>query len=175
MVEINGVAHVMLTVGEWEKSREFYGALLPFLGLSNVFAGLQLVFTDALRYDDVVVVEGEWGRIEELTLTYVVVHLWDERRLVLPATYFTTTPFENWTRTSSQLMQSVDFDLDWRVDPQAMRDEMHRILASPETKDKLTVLGLNPAPSSPDEMRGFLAREQERYAAIIKMANVKVE
>lgn len=80
--------------------------------LSNVFAGLQLVFTDALRYDDIVVVEGQWGRIEELTLTYVVVHLWDERRLVLPATYFTTTPFENWTRSESRVIAAVELNLD---------------------------------------------------------------
>ena len=80
--------------------------------LSNVFAGLQLVFTDALRYDDIVVVEGQWGRIEELTLTYVVVHLWDERRLVLPATYFTTTPFENWTRSESRVVGAVTLHLD---------------------------------------------------------------
>ncbi len=80
--------------------------------LSNVFAGLQLVFTDALRYDDIVVVEGQWGRIEELTLTYVVVHLWDDRRLVLPATYFTTTPFENWTRSESRVIAAVDLHLD---------------------------------------------------------------
>ena len=80
--------------------------------LSNVFAGLQLVFTDALRYDDIVVVEGQWGRIEELTLTYVVVHLWDERRLVLPATYFTTTPFENWTRSESRVIAAVELHLD---------------------------------------------------------------
>lgn len=80
--------------------------------LGNVFAGLQLVFTDALRYDDIVVVEGEWGRIEELTLTYVVVHLWDERRLVLPATYFTTTPFENWTRSESRVLAVVELHLD---------------------------------------------------------------
>ena len=58
---------------------------------------------------------------------------------------------------------------------QKLSAEMHKILASPETKDRLTTLGLDPAPSSPDEMRGFLAKEQERYAAIIKMANVKVE
>ncbi|MEZ0579496.1 mechanosensitive ion channel family protein [Nocardioides sp. MH1] len=80
--------------------------------LSNVFAGLQLVFTDALRFDDIVVVEGQWGRIEELTLTYVVVHLWDERRLVLPATYFTTTPFENWTRSESRVIAAVELHLD---------------------------------------------------------------
>ena len=66
--------------------------------LSNLFAGLQLAFTDAIRVDDVVVVESEWGRIEEITLTYVVVHIWDDRRLIMPSTYFTTTPFQNWTR-----------------------------------------------------------------------------
>jgi hypothetical protein len=97
--------------------------------LGNVIAGVQLAYSGAIRVDDVVIAHGEWGRIEEITLTYVVVHVWDDRRMVLPSSYFTTTPFENWTRTSSQLMQSVDFDLDWRVDPQGMRDEMHRILA----------------------------------------------
>ena len=97
--------------------------------LGNVIAGMQLAFSGAIRVDDVVVADGQWGRIEEITLTYVVVHVWDDRRLVLPSTYFTTTPFENWTRTSSQLMQAVEFDLDWRVAPQAMRDELHRVLA----------------------------------------------
>lgn len=67
--------------------------------LGHVFAGLQLAFTDHLRLDDVVVVEGEWGRIEEMRLTYIVVRLWDERRLVLPTSYFTAVPFQNWTRT----------------------------------------------------------------------------
>lgn len=89
--------------------------------LSNVFAGLQLVFTDALRYDDIVVVEQEWGRIEELTLTYVVVHLWDERRLVLPATYFTTTPFQNWTRAESRVVAAVELHLDPTAPVQALR------------------------------------------------------
>ncbi|TDB89344.1 mechanosensitive ion channel, partial [Micromonospora fluostatini] len=69
--------------------------------LGNVFAGLQLAFSDAVRLDDVVVVEGEWGRIEELTLSYVVVQIWDDRRLVLPTSYFTSTPFQNWTRTEA--------------------------------------------------------------------------
>jgi small-conductance mechanosensitive channel len=89
--------------------------------LSNVFAGLQLVFTDALRFDDIVVVQGEWGRIEELTLTYVVVHLWDERRLVLPATYFTTTPFENWTRSESRVTASLTLPLDPTAPVAALR------------------------------------------------------
>jgi small-conductance mechanosensitive channel len=96
--------------------------------LANVIAGLQLAFTDAIRVDDVVVVEEEWGKIEEITLTYVVVHIWDDRRLVLPSTYFTTTPFENWTRRSSELLGSVEFDLDWRVSPAEMREKLDEVL-----------------------------------------------
>ena len=96
--------------------------------LGNVIAGMQLAFNGAIRVDDVVIVEKEWGRIEEITLTYVVVHLWDDRRLVLPSTYFTTTPFQNWTRHGSELLGTVEFDLDWRVPPAEMREEMNRIL-----------------------------------------------
>ena len=96
--------------------------------LSNVFAGLQLVFTDALRYDDIVVVEGQWGRIEELTLTYVVVHLWDERRLVLPATYFTTTPFENWTRSESRVVGAVMLYLDPTAPIPALRAKTRELV-----------------------------------------------
>ncbi|MFD2091867.1 mechanosensitive ion channel family protein [Blastococcus deserti] len=96
--------------------------------LANVFAGLQLAFTDAIRVDDVVVVEDEWGRIEEITLTYVVVHIWDDRRMVLPSTYFTSTPFENWTRTQSAVLGSVEIDVDWSVPFDRMRAELARLL-----------------------------------------------
>ena len=96
--------------------------------LANLFAGIQLAFSDAIRVDDVVVIEGEWGRIEEITLNNVVVGLWDDRRLVLPCTYFTSQPFQNWTRTSSQLLGSVELDLDWRVSPAAMRDHLDAVL-----------------------------------------------
>jgi small-conductance mechanosensitive channel len=108
--------------------------------LGNVVAGIQLAFSGAIRVDDVVVADGQWGRIEEITLTYVVVHVWDDRRLVLPSTYFTTTPFENWTRTSSQLMQAVEFDLDWRVDPQGMREQLHEILGRTNLWDGRTAV-----------------------------------
>jgi len=97
--------------------------------LANVFAGVQLAFSDAIRVEDVVIAEGEWGRIEEITLTYVVVHIWDDRRMVLPSTYFTSKPFQNWTRNSAELLGSVELDLDWRVSPAAMREELDRILA----------------------------------------------
>ncbi|HWH26695.1 MAG TPA: mechanosensitive ion channel family protein [Pseudolysinimonas sp.] len=97
--------------------------------LANVFAGVQLAFSDAIRVDDVVVVDEEWGRIEEITLMYIVLRLWDDRRLVLPSTYFATKPFENWTRHQSELLGAVEFDLDWRVSPAQMREELDRVLA----------------------------------------------
>jgi small-conductance mechanosensitive channel len=103
--------------------------------LANVFAGVQLAFSGAIRVDDVVIAEKEWGRIEEITLTYVVVHIWDDRRLVLPSTYFTTTPFENWTRNSSELLGSIELDLDWRVSPAAMRQQLEIVLANTEIWD----------------------------------------
>ncbi|GIH02843.1 mechanosensitive ion channel protein MscS [Rhizocola hellebori] len=108
-------------------------ALAARTTLGHVFAGLQLVFTDALRIDDVVVVENnEWGRIEELRLTYVVVRLWDERRLVLPTTYFTTTPFQNWTRNEARVVASVNLYLDYTMPITPLREEARRIIeASP--------------------------------------------
>ena len=108
--------------------------------LANVFAGVQLAFNNALRVDDVVIVENEWGKIEEITLTYVVVHIWDDRRMVLPSTYFTTNPFQNWTRHNSELLGAVEFDLDWRVDPVGMREELSRIVAQTELWDERVVV-----------------------------------
>lgn len=96
--------------------------------LGNVFAGVQLAFTDAIRVDDIVIAEGEFGYIEEITLTYVVVRLWDDRRLIMPSTYFTTTPFENWTRQAPALLGTVVLDADWRLPVPAMRMELERLL-----------------------------------------------
>ena len=104
--------------------------------LGNVFAGLQIAFSDAIRIGDAVIVEEEWGLIEEITLTYVVVHIWDERRLVLPSSYFTTTPFQNWTRDKAELLGAVEMDLDWRVDTTALRMELDRVLAETDMWDE---------------------------------------
>jgi small-conductance mechanosensitive channel len=104
--------------------------------LSNVFAGLQLAFSDELRLDDVVVVEEEWGRIEELTLTYVVIRLWDERRLVLPTTYFTQTPFQNWTRHESRVIGSVILHADYSLPVPPLRQELQRVLADSPLWDR---------------------------------------
>jgi len=104
--------------------------------LANVFAGMQIAFTDAIRVDDVVVLEGEWGRIEEITMTYVVVHLWDDRRLILPSTYFTTTPFQNWTRRAADLLGTVELDLDFEVPVGPMRAELKRLLGLTDLWDE---------------------------------------
>lgn len=103
--------------------------------LGAAFAGIQIAFSDAIRVGDVVVLEDEWGRIEEITLTYVVVHLWDERRLVLPCTYFTTTPFQNWTRQATELLGTAELDVDFTVPLDGMRAELDRLLSDSDLWD----------------------------------------
>ena len=98
--------------------------------LGNVFAGLQLATTDAIRVDDVVVVDNEQGTIEEITLTYVVMRTWDDRRLILPSTHFTENPFANWTRGGSQSTGTFTLDLDWRVPIASLRAELARLVAA---------------------------------------------
>ena len=95
--------------------------------LGNLFAGVQLAFSDAVRVDDVVVVEGEWGRIEEITLTYVSVQIWDDRRLVLPTSYFTTKPFQNWTRTGSAVLGTAELDVDFSTEIEPIRTELRAV------------------------------------------------
>ena len=103
--------------------------------LGNVIAGLQLAFSDAVRIDDVVVVEGEWGRIEEMTLTYVAVQVWDDRRLILPTSYFTTKPFQNWTRTDSAVLGTAEIDVDWSAPVEPMRAELRAVCEGTELWD----------------------------------------
>ncbi|WP_147139011.1 mechanosensitive ion channel family protein [Stackebrandtia albiflava] len=98
--------------------------------LKDVFAGLQLAFGDSLRLGDIVVAEKEWGRVEELALTYVVVRIWDRRRLILPTSHFTTTPYANWTGRSQDLVSVVEFDVDWRLPVIEARRELTRIVAA---------------------------------------------
>lgn len=99
------------------------GGLAAQSVLGNLFAGIQLAFSNAVRVGDVVVVEGEWGTIGEITLSYVVVNIWDERRLIVPSTYFTSKTFETWTRNSPQVLGTVFMDVDWRVPLAAVRSE----------------------------------------------------
>lgn len=100
--------------------------------IGNLIAGVQIAFSDALRIDDVVVVNGDWGTIEEITLTYVVLAIWDQRRLVLPVSYFVTTPFENWTRKNSQILGTVLLFCDYTVPVEELRRELLEfVTASP--------------------------------------------
>ncbi len=96
--------------------------------LGALLAGIQIVLTQPIRIDDVVIVEGEWGRIEEINLTYVVVRIWDMRRLVVPITYFLEKPFQNWTRVSADLLATVFLYTDYTVSVETVREELHRLL-----------------------------------------------
>jgi len=96
--------------------------------LSNFLAGFQIAFTQPIRIDDVLVVEGEWGRVEDITFTYVVVKIWDQRRLILPINYFIEKPFQNWTRASSEITGTVFLYLDYSVPVDMLRVELDRLL-----------------------------------------------
>jgi small-conductance mechanosensitive channel len=95
--------------------------------LSNVIAGLQIALAQPIRIDDVVVVEGHWGRIEEIATTHVVVKVWDERRLVLPLTWFLEKPFENWTRSSAQMLGTVLLWTDPGAPVDVLRAKLHAL------------------------------------------------
>jgi small-conductance mechanosensitive channel len=100
-------------------------AARPVFG--NLIAGLQIALAQPIRLDDVVIVEGEWGRIEEITSTYVVVRVWDERRLIVPLQWFIENPFQNWTRTSAELLGTAFLWLDYRTPMAEVRAELQRI------------------------------------------------
>lgn len=109
--------------------------------LKNLIAGVQLAFTEPIRLDDVLIVEGEWGKVEEIRLTYVVVALWDERRLVVPVSRFLEMPFQNWTRNASQLLGSAFFWLDPTADIPRLRTKYEEIVrASPRWDGRAYVL-----------------------------------
>lgn len=107
--------------------------------LSNTFAGLQLTFTDAIRVGDYLSVDGMNGTVEEITLTYVVLRVWDDRRIILPSTTFTKNKFENWTRVHTKLLGTVELKLDWRAPVVLIRQEVDRLLAQTDLWDHRTV------------------------------------
>jgi small-conductance mechanosensitive channel len=103
--------------------------------LGTLVAGLQIAITEPIRIDDVVIVENEWGWIEEINLTYVVVRIWDLRRLILPITYFIQKPFQNWTKLSADLLGTVLLYVDYTVPVQEVREELYRILKNSKLWD----------------------------------------
>ncbi|BAX78871.1 mechanosensitive ion channel family protein [Labilibaculum antarcticum] len=118
------------------------GVVGIILGLSAqkivgaVLAGIQIAITQPFRIDDAVVVENEWGWIEEINLTYIVVRIWDKRRLVLPTSYFLEKPFQNWTRTTADILGTVFIYTDYTISVEALREELARLLKDCELWDK---------------------------------------
>ena len=103
---------------------------------SNLLAGMQIALTEPIRLDDVVIVEGQWGRIEEITTTYVVVAIWDQRRLIVPLSYFIENSFQNWTRQSAELLGYPYLYVDYSVPVEPLREEFKRICESTSLWDK---------------------------------------
>ncbi|NCD72181.1 mechanosensitive ion channel [Mucilaginibacter sp. R11] len=104
--------------------------------LGNLLAGFQIAFTQPIRIDDVLIAENEWGRVEDITLTYVVMRLWDQRRLILPINYFITKPFQNWTRISADLIGTVFIYMDYSIPLDPIREEFVRLLGLTKLWDK---------------------------------------
>ena len=126
--------------------------------LSNLIAGIQLAMTEPIRIDDVVIVEGEWGRIEEIGSTYVVVRIWDLRRLIVPLSHFIEQPFQNWTRQTADLIGSVYLYTDYRVPVAAVREELQRILESTDLWDgKVQDLQVTDATERTLELRAIMS------------------
>ncbi|MDX2443551.1 MAG: mechanosensitive ion channel [Bacteroidales bacterium] len=122
--------------------------------VGSLLAGIQIAITQPFRIDDAVLVENEWGWIEEINLTYVVVRIWDKRRLVLPTTYFLEKPFQNWTRTSADIIGSVFLYVDYTISFQVLRDELSRLLNESELWDKkVNVLQVTDSKESTLELR----------------------
>ncbi|NIQ08780.1 MAG: mechanosensitive ion channel, partial [Gammaproteobacteria bacterium] len=103
--------------------------------IATLLAGLQLAITQPIRIDDVVIVDGEWGQIEEITLTYVVVRIWDLRRLVVPTNYFLEKSFQNWTRTSADLLGTVTIHADYSLPVEVVRKQLYEVIKDHELWD----------------------------------------
>jgi small-conductance mechanosensitive channel len=134
------------------------------LGLSaqkvfgTIFAGIQIAIAQPIRIDDVVIVEGEWGKIEEIKLTYVVVKIWDKRRLVLPTTYFIEKPFQNWTRNSSDILGTVFIYTDFDLPIDKLREELTRLLNATELWDReVNVIQVTDLTENTMELRALMS------------------
>jgi small-conductance mechanosensitive channel len=137
------------------------GIILGFAAqktLSTFIAGLQIAIAQPIRIDDVLIVENEWGRVEEITLTYVVLKIWDLRRLILPITYFIEKPFQNWTRTSADLLGTVFIYADYTIPVAVVREELHRLLEqSPSWDRKVWTLQVTNLDERTVELRALMS------------------
>ena len=133
--------------------------------IGTFLAGVQLAITQPIRIDDVVIVEGEWGWIEEINLTYVVVRIWDKRRLIVPTTYFIENPFQNWTKVSADILGTVYIYTDYSVPFNEIRAELERLVRESEYWDGQVVnLQVTDAKESTVEMRALMSAKDSPSA-----------
>ena len=133
--------------------------------LKNLIGGLQMAFTEPIRLDDVVIIDGEWGRIEEIRLTYVVVQIWDERRLVVPVSKFLEESFQNWTRQTSQILGSVFWYLDPAADVIRLREKLEQLVrASPRWDGRFCNLQVTDVKPEAIEVRGLMTAKDASTA-----------
>jgi small-conductance mechanosensitive channel len=126
--------------------------------IGTLLAGVQIAITQPIRMDDVVIVENEWGWIEEINLTYVVVRIWDKRRLIVPSTYFLEKPFQNWTRISADILGTVFIYTDYTMPFEPLRKELTRLLeSSPHWDKKVNVLQVTDAKENTLEIRALMS------------------
>jgi small-conductance mechanosensitive channel len=125
---------------------------------SNFLAGLQIALTEPIRIDDVVIVEGEWGRIEEITSAYVVVRIWDLRRLIVPLTYFIENPFQNWTRESADILGTAFLYVDYSIPVEDLRKQLDLIVhPAPQWDGKVCVLQVTNLTDRSMEIRSLVS------------------
>ncbi len=139
--------------------------------LGNLFAGLQIAFGDMVRLGDIVMVEQEWGTIEEITLTYLVIRTWDERRITMPVSYFTSRPFEDWTRGGTQLTGTVFLYLDHATPVSLLRTKLHELLKSiPEWDGRAWSLVVTDTTPSAIEVRALMTAKDSPDLWVLRCA-----
>jgi small-conductance mechanosensitive channel len=126
--------------------------------LKNLIAGIQMAFSEPIRLDDVVIIEGEWGRIEEIKLTYVIVRIWDDRRMVVPVSYFLEKPFQNWTTKTSDLLGTVFLYVDPTADIERIRARfVEAVKGNSRWDGRVAILQVTDHRADALELRGLLS------------------
>jgi small-conductance mechanosensitive channel len=177
-ITIIGIFTLASMLMVFESVRQFGASILASAGIAGIvigfaaqksiatlLAGFQIALTQPIRIDDVVIVEKEWGRIEDITLTYVVVRVWDLRRLVVPINYFIEQPFQNWTRASAEILGTVFLYVDYSVPLDALRAELTRLLEKSRYWDgKVNVLQVSDAKEHTLELRALVSASDASLA-----------
>jgi small-conductance mechanosensitive channel len=163
-VLVAGVAFALMT---FPGARQLGASLLASAGVAglvagiaarsvfgNLIAGLQIALSQPFRIDDVLIIEGEWGRVEEITGTYVVLRIWDERRLIIPLQWFVEHPFQNWTRSSAALLGAVFLSVDYSLPLEPLRREAQRVCeASPDWDKRVCLVQVTDATERSMQLR----------------------